>query len=255
MRFINSIIPVCILICASLPAQAQKDSLIILPFSGGDKKAEYNHLQDGLPEMLTACFVPYSAQVNILERTSLQGIMDEQGIRFDQVMDEQSLSALSKLTQADFILKGSYFVNGDTIRIQAHLYDTETTILAGSATSSQNLDDLNQACMDIAEQTSKQVAQHASLPQLHVDETPQLNQHFITGLGYFYGGACHKAMPEFLKVLKLDNEHYDARYWLAQCYLDMGLENSAVLEFKKLAVDTSNLRHQDVVAQLAILTK
>lgn len=232
---------------------AQDNGLIILPFSGGDQAVGYEEMKQGWPDMLTSCLSVHDEDLVVLERAALEGAMGELGVRYDQIMDEETLPKLSKIQQANFILKGSFFLSGDVMTVQANLYDVETTILLGSVQSEVPEEQLGKLCSDLAQKIATKVSEYSEFQPLLVDETPEINAYFFEGLGYYYGAAYHKAIPAFFKILKLNPSHYEARYWLARCYEESSFKQSAKLEFEKLSEIKEHKRYQDVIDRISKL--
>ena len=231
-------------------SHAQDNGLIILPFSGGDQAVGYEEMKQGWPDMLTSCLSVYDDRLVVLERAALEGAMGELGIRYDQIMDEETLPRLSKIQQAKFILKGSFFLNGDMMTVQANLYDVETTALLASVQSDMPENQLGKLCSDLAQKIAVKVSEYSDFKPLLIDETPEINAYFFEGLGHYYGAAYHKAIPAFFKILKLDPSHYEARYWLARCYEESSFKQSAKLEFEKLSQIKDHKRYQDVIDRI-----
>jgi len=67
-----------------------------------------------------------------------------------------------------------------------------------------------------------------------IDEKPEVNLHFIRGLGYYYANRHDEAIMEFLNTLFGDEKYVDARYWMARSYLATGEPEHARLELERI---------------------
>ncbi|MCD5390773.1 hypothetical protein LR007_02785 [candidate division NPL-UPA2 bacterium] len=76
-----------------------------------------------------------------------------------------------------------------------------------------------------------------SLPELDVDKSPEVNLHFIRGLGYYYGCMYDHAIMEFMNTLSLNPGHSDARFWMGRSYLEEKEYEHAKIEFERFLKD------------------
>jgi tetratricopeptide (TPR) repeat protein len=157
--------------------------------------------------------------------------------------------------QADFLLKGSYFVTGNILHIQGNLFDAESTLLLGSIENENSLDDIAKSCNDLAEQIAKQIEKKRNTEPLIAETHPLVNQYMIEGLGYFYNGAYQRAIPVFMKVLKINKDNYEARFWLARSYYEAGLLDNARLEFEWLSRKPASAYHDKIQIFLKEIAK
>jgi tetratricopeptide (TPR) repeat protein len=237
---------VAFLVMGSAAARAADNTLVIAPFEGGGQDDKYQEFSEGIPELLKACLTPYSDSVVVLERTDLNKITDEQSLRFDGAMNQETVASLGRLYSAGLVLSGSYFVTPDNIlHVQGGLFGAQEGVLRSSIESHGPVGNLVEICNSLAAEISRDIG--SGLPQPPATFSgSEVDHFFLDGLGYYYNGHYSKAISSFMKVLKRDQGNAEARFWLGRSYYESGLKESARIEFKKLLAVPDFHRIEDV---------
>lgn len=226
-RFLVFSVFIMIFISNSAFAGNERPRIIIMPFSNGISENMKN-LEDGLPDIITACFSSYSDNIEILERANLEKMSDEQ--IFNQVASQDKMG---KLKGATHLLRGNITENGKEINIALLLYKLNSTVLSISADVSGKPDQLvDVACSTVNKLAGKfSSAKYAGGTNIEInrDEAKQ-DKIMLVGLGYYYNGLYSKAYPEFMKILKKDPKNFSAKYWLAKSYIEAGMKDYAKIE-------------------------
>jgi TolB-like protein len=94
-------------------------------FDNNTGKAEYDPLAKGLADMLITDLGQLRA-LRVVEREKLNQILDELKLSRSKFIDPKTAQRLGKGLAAQFILSGGYTLAGDTIRIDARVFNVET---------------------------------------------------------------------------------------------------------------------------------
>ena len=214
------------------------DHLLILPFEVLSERKAYASLGKGLPDILTVCLTPAAGSFHIVDREHLEAVLREHTLRLADLLKKESLPELGQLSQAAYALRGSLSEIDGSLEIRAMLHETESGRLLKAFGSSCEPEKIPEACLKISKQIRAFLAKRLKKPaELPAEEHPQRMQHLIRGLGHYYNGRTHRAIPEFMAVLRKDPRDAVARYWLGKCFRAAGLADHAVLEFKRFLKD------------------
>ncbi len=213
-------------------ADAGAATILILPFENATGNQNYTALEKGFPDLLIAYLAPQSG-IQVVEREKLDQVMSEQGLKWENVMENQGASKAAHFAQAKYLLRGSLRGTKEDMEVQANLYETETTRLL-KAFSSRGPKSMSAHAQAIA----AGVAQFFSvpvpvMPALPSDADPETSLHRIQGLGYYHTGQYNKAFPEFMKILSKRPKDPDAKYWLGKSFWGAGLKGQASIEFQQ----------------------
>src|SRR6478672_1259370 len=104
-------------------------------FDNNTGKAEYDPLAKGLADMLITDLGQLRA-LRVVEREKLNQILGELKLSRSKFIDPKTARRLGKGLAAQFILSGGYTLAGDTIRIDARVFNVET----GAVLTSQRVE-------------------------------------------------------------------------------------------------------------------
>ncbi len=219
---------------------AQSDDIpvvLMMPFDNATAQQGFDSLKNGIPDLLTAFLSPYQDKVTVIDRGVMEGIFAEKSLSWEGLSDEKSLSQLGKLAQARYVIRGSVSGNGDSLRINAFVYETETTRLLKSFEGVDKANHLThliqEIASDIAGYFKTDMKDVKDLEELPLEEDPAKNLNFIYGLGYYHSGQSELALTYFMKILGDHPEDELAHYWLGKSFLQAGMGEHAKIEFKK----------------------
>lgn len=218
-------IALILLIIPALIYSADRTVLSILPFENTSGRPEAAWMARGLSDMLTTG-ITASRDVIVVERSSLQKVIDEQKLSMSGMVDETKAVELGKLLNAQFILTGSYIDSGSSIRIDARLINTKTGAVKGikAAGSSESI-------FDLVDELSGKVFVELSVPI-----PPQLQyrpaafdavKNFYQGMDYLESGKAGEALAKFELSAKADPLYLPAQRGLEDAY-------KFLKDFKKL---------------------
>ncbi len=106
-------------------------TVAVLYFENGG--TAYDALKVGLTQLLISDLVG-TPDVRVVERTALQGILDELSLGHQGVTDPATAAKVGKLVGAEWLLLGTYFELGGQLYVQSRMVHVETgQILAAHA--------------------------------------------------------------------------------------------------------------------------
>ncbi len=155
------------------PAQSQdtRPGLAVLDFdiglAMGQPREDYDALRRGLAS-LTVTEVAANPGVRVVERAQLQQILQEQNLGKEGRIDDASLVRVGKLIGAHYMVTGTLFDSRGNLRIDARVFDVETSQILKTESVRGKWDDL----YDLVPRLARQLMADANLPPLerHVME-------------------------------------------------------------------------------------
>ena len=207
--------------------------ILIVPFDNATGNQEFDALEEGLPDLLTAFLTPYDDQLMIIDRMLMKEIFAERSLSWQGFSEKDAFQKAGQLAQARYILRGSISGSANLLGINALLYETETTRLIRSIESRVPSNQLTSAVQDLAQQLAEHFeTEIPELPELPLEEDPVKSVNLMYGLSYYYAGQYEKALTYTMKILEDNADDELGRYWLARSFLGAGLEDHARLEFQ-----------------------
>ncbi|HEY7374300.1 MAG TPA: FlgO family outer membrane protein [Polyangia bacterium] len=107
------------------PASRPAPTVAVSYFDNNTGKAEYDPLAKGLADMLITDLGQLGA-LRVVEREKLNQILAELKLSRSKFIDPKTAQRVGKGLAAQFILSGGYMLAGDTIRIDARVFNVET---------------------------------------------------------------------------------------------------------------------------------
>lgn len=153
--------------------------LSVLYFNNTTMNKDYSWLSRGLPDMLNTG-LSRSENVRVVDREDLQRVLNEQKLALAGLTDEKSAIKVGKLLNANLLVRGSYIIQGDTVRIDARIIDTETGQMK-SAEQTGKTSDLFALVKDLTEKILLQVS-------LSVPADLRMGTASIDAAKYYYQG-------------------------------------------------------------------
>jgi TolB-like protein len=113
-------------ICARAnDTEGGKETLSVLYFDNITKDREYDWLSKGITDMLISDIMR-TGMMDVIERTNLKKILDEQALSQSHLADDTRALALGKLLSATKLIYGSFIVRGNIIIINSKITATES---------------------------------------------------------------------------------------------------------------------------------
>jgi TolB-like protein len=153
---------------ANPPSAAQQDvrpTIAILDFdigaTIGQDPDDYQALRRGLAGM-TISELSANPAVRVVERAQLQAIIQEQHLARDSSVDQSTALRLGRLLNARYMVTGTLYDVRGNFRIDARLFDVETSQILQTRRVTGRLDNV----FDLVTQLAAQLMQAANLPPL-----------------------------------------------------------------------------------------
>jgi len=122
-------------LCAATPPAAvaayAPPTVAVSYFDNNTGKAEYDPLAKGLADMLITD-LGNVAGLRVVEREKLNQVLAELKLSRSKFIDPKTAQRVGKGLAARFILSGGYTLVGDTIRIDARVFNVETAAVLAS---------------------------------------------------------------------------------------------------------------------------
>ena len=150
---------------APAASQDSRPGLAVLDFdigaTIGQDPDDYQALRRGLASMTTGELTA-NQSIRVVERAQLQQILQEQNLGREGRVDPSTVSQIGRLIGAKYMVTGTlYDVRGD-VRIDARLFDTETSQILRSYRVQGRLDNV----FTLVEQLASQLLANTTLPPL-----------------------------------------------------------------------------------------
>jgi TolB-like protein len=124
---------------ATQPGSAMTVAVMPLRFTGADSSLK--PLERGLAELITID-LSRSSKLTVVERARLQALIDEIKLQQSGATDSTSNVRAGKIIQAGRIVNGSILQDGQRLRVDAAIVNTETSQAAGGAAYENALEEL-----------------------------------------------------------------------------------------------------------------
>ena len=220
---------------AAPPRGAESARLVIVPFDNVTGRKAQDPLQEGIADLLTACFAALADRVAVVDRSLLRQLADEQSLSQANLVATDTWQRIGHLAGATHLLGGSFGRSPKGLNVQGLLYDVGSTALVFSVEFSGSVGDLGKIlCDGIAEAVVKNLDEGGVLQSpLKVDLDPAYNHLMITGMGHYYNGNQAEAFPAFMKILRDHPQDEPAQFWLARSFYKAGMMGFAAVELRK----------------------
>ncbi len=215
------------------PPEGGRIVVAVLPFRHSSKDARYEPLAQSMGEMIAGCLSEVD-EFAFVEREELDEVLKEHELTLSGLVDNEMKAKVGRLLGARYILTGGVAVEEKKLKVNAHLFEVETTRVAQSESAEGKIDRLLSVVRAVAEKLAKDL--DLELPEIKeedIDKWPEANLHLMRGLGYYYGNMPDHAIAEFMKALALKHDHVRARYWNGVCYFDDEEYEHAKIEFDR----------------------
>lgn len=125
-----------------------KTAVSVIQFQNTANNRQARWLSRGIADMLTTG-LSQSPDVDLVERDDLKKVLDEHKLSLAGIAGAQNAMALGKILNARVLVTGSYILQGETLRVDAKVIDTETARVQ-SVQSTGRLADLFASVEDLS---------------------------------------------------------------------------------------------------------
>ena len=122
---IRQLVGIFLVLTSAAVAQEDATLIALADFENATGDSAYDPYTSGLAEAI-GTFIARSGIVQLVERSRLQSVIDEQNLGLSGVLDEESATEVGRLLGAQAVILGSYLLEGDRFQVNARMIDTET---------------------------------------------------------------------------------------------------------------------------------
>lgn len=199
-------------LCA-LPARAV--TVAVSYFDNDSGQADYAPLSKGLADMLISDLANVSS-LTIVEREKLNAILDELELSSSKFIDPRTAQRLGKGLAAQYILTGSYFLQGTTFRIDARVLKVDTGAVAASEKVEGKPDEffaMEKELVDLLVKTLDLKLGFSEKGKLRSNQTESFSawKMYSAGLDASDRGQVEEAQRLFLSALNADPNYKAAK--------------------------------------------
>ena len=126
---------------ARLARTMESKSIGISRFKNASGNAEYAWLEVGIAEALTTDLMNLSV-LRVVEQSQLNKMIEQMALAQSGIIEDSNLPDLSKYVQADYLVVGSFQIQGKKIRLDGRLVNIQDGTVAKTGSASGNMDDL-----------------------------------------------------------------------------------------------------------------
>jgi TolB-like protein len=195
-----------------------QNTLSILYFDNTTADPEYQWLSKGIADMLISDLSNLQG-IKIIERASLQKVLEEQALSQTGLTDEESAVEVGKLLQANQLIYGAFIVDDDLIRFDVKHVSVETGSILHAFDVKGDIDDI----FDLETELVTNLRHILNLEEQSVPKQPETKS--VNALARYYIAIDHldhkrylQAENEFIKATELDPLFYKAQEGLADAY-------------------------------------
>jgi TolB-like protein len=215
MKYLSYLLLNTIILPFSLFSQ---NTISILYFENTTADPEYQWLSKGLADMLISDLSGLQ-EITIIERASLEKLLEEQALSLTGLTDEGSAVEVGKLLQANQLIYGAYILNDDIIRIDIKLVSVENGTILHAFDVKGDIDDI----FELETELVTNLRQKLNLTEQAVPKKSDTKS--VDALARYYIAIDHldhkrytEAENEFIKATELDPLFYRAQEGLAEAY-------------------------------------
>ena len=162
---------------------------------------------------------------------------------------------MGRLLGANLIVTGGFTYLDGNIKINAHLFEVETTKLLGSEENIGKPADIIRLINGMFKKLITDLKIERTNPNARVDEDPETNLQLIKGLGLHYGGMYDRAIVEYMEVLMREPANVDAYFFRAESYYAGKEFRHARLDYEKILKDFPDYKNNKKVKERLNLLK
>ncbi|MDC7226454.1 MAG: CsgG/HfaB family protein [Spirochaetales bacterium] len=221
MKRLRSILPVLLLfLTAAAGAFASETPLRIsvLYFENTGSVEELTWLEKGLADMLLTDLA-LSEDINAIERTELQKVLDEQSFSLSGLTDDSQSIEIGRLLSAELLLTGSFIEAGGRLRIDGRLLNTETGAVSTAVKAEGSRDSIFELEAELARSIFKGL-EIETPEELEIKSPSKLSAvvSYYKGLNLFDSGRYSEAVEYYRQAALEDPEYGKPRAGLEEAY-------------------------------------
>ncbi len=220
------------------------------PFENDTGKEYYDAAAAGLGDF-TACLLNRHGRISMVKRQRLTEIPEKTAKGLEDLRGAEYATKAAKLFLAQAALTGRLVLKNGMLRVHSQIVDAET----GKVLASEEMPCKISSMLETALKTARGLASQMDLALQDRDlkrigKTPIASFHFIEGIQHCYEGRLDEAIMRFMQAEDLDSDYTETHFWAGVCYLKLGEEDHAAIEFSSFLKDEPRSRYAGEVRKL-----
>jgi TolB-like protein len=230
----------CQCVCVAveeLPATTEK-AVAVMNFANRSPGGEWQWLAKGLADMIITD-LSASSQLTIVERERLNEITAELQLTKAGVVDSSIADQVGRIAKVDWVLFGSFFKEGDHLRIEAHILDLRPQELLRV----EWVEGLAGEVLLLEKRLVQQLLERLDIPITEEEKRSIMYvptdsvtafEHYCRQLDFFDNGQWFDALLECRLAVRDDSMFVKARARLAELYAELNKQEHAIVEYQEL---------------------
>ena len=229
-------------------------TLTVLNFANRHPGDQWDWLSKGLADMLITD-LSASKRLQLVERERMQAFFSEMALAEKGLVDPQTAVQMGRMLKAQLALFGSFLVEGDELRIEAHIVEVASGNLRRIEWATGKAENV----FRLEKQLAEQILRRLDMPL--TDEERERLQRFSTlkvdaaaayyrAFDSYDSGKYPDALGWFRLACRRDAQYLEARFRVGEMYYSLGEPHHALVEFRRVADSSEESPYSPVAAYL-----
>jgi tetratricopeptide (TPR) repeat protein len=205
-------------------------SVLVLPFQNMTNDTIWNVWQDGIQNELITYLTNFK-DLHVRQIESVTGLLRGKGLTDYASLTPSVSYDISRKLDANVLINGTIKQAGSTIRINAHMIESETEEVLKSfqvdGSPAQILlliDSLSAMTKNFLILSKLEKEIQSDFREFVSTSSPEAYRYFILGYNAYYKYDNPSAIKFFSQAIKLDSNFLAAQVWLSGSYVNQGLD-------------------------------
>ncbi len=244
------------------PCDAQDDkstiNIAVLNFQNRSESGQWQWLSKGLADMIITD-LSSSQKLIVIERERLNEIVAELKLAETGIFDSSAADKVGQIAKADWVLFGSFLIEKDNLKIEAHILDLKAEELIRIEWVEGASDEILHLEKQLVEQLLKRLdipvteQEKRSIMYVPTDSLSAF-EHYCRSLDFYDNGLWFDALLECRMAIQQDSDYIQTRTRVAELYYEIDKPEHALVEYQELVKsDKENTFPENIYYKMARL--